>query len=182
MSVANIARRLGISYQHAYNVLKASNMLPASRPSNSTAMETPSSQATLLKPVLSVEALVRGGFQFSARWVLSDAGELMIDGHLPAAAGVYAFGKDQTVLYVGVATIGLASRLRGYVRPGKQQLTNLRLNRQIRGELATLPFIDIYTATPPDSDWNGLPVDSSAGLEVGLIKKFALPWNIRGVG
>jgi hypothetical protein len=49
-------------------------------------------------------------------------------------------------------------------------------------ELLKAPFIDIYTAVPPDLEWNGLPIHGSAGLELGLIKKFALPWNVRSAG
>jgi hypothetical protein len=45
-----------------------------------------------------------------------------------------------------------------------------------------VPFIDIYTAGPSDLEWNGLPVHASAGLELGLIKKYALPWNMRNAG
>ena len=172
MSVADIARRLGIRYQKAYSVLKASNMLPTSRPAIVAAP----------KPPLSVDALVGGGFELSARWILSAAGELAIDRPLPKAAGVYAFAKEGFVLYVGVATIGLAKRLYFYAKPGPTQPTNQRLNRLVRGELQTLPCIDIYTAVPPDLEWNGLPVDGSAGLELGLIKRFALPWNMRSAG
>ena len=32
---------------------------------------------------------------------------------------------------------------------------------------------------PTDSEWNGLPIHASAGLELGLIKKYTLPWNMR---
>ncbi len=43
----------------------------------------------------------------------------------------------------------------------------------------TVPRIDIYAAIPPGLEWNGLPIHGSAGLELGLIKKYALPWNMR---
>jgi hypothetical protein len=182
MSVADIARRLGIRYQHAYKVLKDSNMLPAPRPGNGVAAKAPSRTSTALKPPLTVEALVRGGFEFSARWTLTDAGDLTMDRPLPKAAGVYAFAKEGIAVYVGVATMGLAKRLYFYANPGPRQRTSQRLNRMIRSELRTLPYIDIYTAMPPDLEWNGLPVNGNAGLELGLIKKFALPWNMRSAG
>jgi hypothetical protein len=126
-----------------------------------------------------VDALVAGGFTFAGRWVLSNTGHLVLDRPLTKAVGVYAFVKDGAALYVGVATIGLAKRLYFYGKPGPTQRTSQRLNGIIKNELMAAPFMDIYTAVPPDLEWNGLPVHGSAGLELGLIKKYALPWNIR---
>lgn len=40
----------------------------------------------------------------------------------------------------------------------------------------------MHTAVPGDLEWNGLPVNLSAGLELGLIQKYALPWNKRSAG
>ena len=134
------------------------------------------------KPPLSVETLVRGGFELSARWILTDAGELTTDRPLPNAVGVYAFANEGIALYVGVATMGLAKRLRFYAKPGVSQRTSQRLNQMLKDELLALPSIDIYTAMPADLEWNGLPVHMSAGLELGLIKRFALPWNIQSAG
>jgi hypothetical protein len=110
---------------------------------------------------------------------LSDAGDLALDRPLPKAVGVYAFAKTGTVVYVGVATMGLAKRLYFYGKPGVTQRTSQRINGILKSELLTVPFIEIYTAVPADFEWNGLPVHGSAGLELGLIKKFALPWNMR---
>jgi hypothetical protein len=104
---------------------------------------------------------------------------LTLDRPLPKFVGVYAFAKGDVVLYVGVATMGMAKRLYFYGKPGITQRTSQRLNGILRKELLSVPFIDIYTAMPPDLDWNGLPVHGSAGLELGLIKKYALPWNMR---
>jgi len=131
------------------------------------------------KPALSVDELLQGGFELSARWVLSAAGGLVADPPLPKAVGVYAFAKDGIALYVGVATMGLAKRLYFYAKPGPTQRTSQRLNGILKMELATAPCIDILTASPPDLDWNGLPVHGSAGLELGLIKNYSLPWPIR---
>ena len=129
-----------------------------------------------------VDTLIAGGFAFSGRWVLSATNDLVLDQALPKGVGVYAFVKDGFALYVGVATMGLAKRLYFYGKPGVSQRTSLRLNGIIKNELLTTPAIDIYIAQPPDLEWNGLPVHGSAGLELGLIKKFALPWNMRSAG
>lgn len=132
--------------------------------------------------MLRVEELVTGGFTFSSRWILSEAGDLLLDRPLPKAIGVYGFARDGVALYVGVATMGLAKRLYFYAKPGVTQRTSQRLNGMIKSELQQMPFIDIYTVFPPDPEWNGLPIHGSAGLELGLIKKFALPWNMRSAG
>ncbi|MER8421659.1 GIY-YIG nuclease family protein [Mesorhizobium sp. M1329] len=126
-----------------------------------------------------MEMLVAGGFEHVGSWILSPDQRLVIDRDLPKAVGVYAFAMDDIVLYVGVATMGLAKRLYFYGRPGVSQRTSLRINATMISELATRPKVDVYAAFPPDMEWNGLPVHGSAGLELGLIKKYALPWNMR---
>jgi hypothetical protein len=173
-TTAEIARRLGIRYQHAYNVLKSA----APNPKSSTADKSPLAPPPS-KPTLRVDELLKGGFVFSARWILSGTGELILDQPLPKSVGVYAFAYDGNVLYVGVATMGLAKRLYFYAKPGVTQRTSQRLNGIIKSELLKAPFVEIYTAVPPDLEWNGLPIHGSAGLELGLIKRFALPWNMR---
>jgi hypothetical protein len=182
LAVADIARQLGVRYQHAYNVLKAEGLLPAGPASKFTISVASPSVLAPSKPTLPVEKLVNSGFAFSGRWILTEAGDLSLDRPLPKALGVYTFVRDGIALYVGVATMGLAKRLYFYAKPGVSQRTSQRLNRIIKSELLEVPFIDIYTASPPDLEWNGLPIHGSAGLELGLIKKFALPWNMRSSG
>ncbi len=182
VAVAEIARRLGIRYQHAYNVLKNDGVLPKSRDGVMTAADQPARSKAKPKSPLSMEELVHGGFEISGRWILSDAGELNIDRPLPSAVGVYAFAKGGIVLYVGVATMGLRKRLYFYRKPGATQRTSRRINGILKDELKAVPSIDILVAMPPDSEWNGLPVHGCAGLELGLIKKYALPWNKRSAG
>lgn len=121
------------------------------------------------KPSLTAATLLASGFAFSGRWALSTAGDLVLDRPFPKMAGVYAFVKDGVALYVGVATMSLAKRLYFYGKPGITQRTSQRINGIIKNELAMLPYIDIYTAKPPDFEWNGLPIHGSVGLELGLI-------------
>lgn len=177
--VAEIARRLGIRYQHAYGVLRTAN--PPVAPSIGLVMpvDIPQPKAAAPKPQLSIEELKRAGFELACRWVLSGAGDLELDGALPKDVGVYAFVKGGTAAYVGVATMGIAKRLYSYRKPGITQRTNQRISRILKSELLTISSIEIYVAMPVDLEWNGLPVHGSAGLELGLIKKFMLPWNLR---
>lgn len=189
MPVADIARQVGVRYQRAYNVLKAAGMLAdvrsnvAPRAGATRGDEPPRVRARSAppsRPSLTTELLVKAAFEHSARWVLRD-GALVLDQPLPKSRGVYAFVKNGAALYVGLATMGLAKRLYFYGRPGATQRTSRRVNELLKIELQSAPCIDIYTATPSNLEWNGLPVSGDAGLELGLIETFALPWNIRGV-
>lgn len=176
MKPAEIAKELGIRYQHAYNVLE--RMTPATV----SVGERPVIAEKVGKPNLPVSVLIKGGFNRIGKWALSAAGELAVDQPLPKEVGVYAFAKDGLAVYVGVATMGIAKRLYFYGRPGISQRTSLRLNATIKDELLSAAAIEIYVAIPHDLEWNGLPVHGSAGLELGLIKKYALPWNKRSAG
>jgi hypothetical protein len=162
LRTAEIAKRLEIRYQQVYAVLR------------------PKQRA--LKPQLPIQTLLTAGFERVAVWRLSSANELYPDRPIPPNAGVYAFGREETALYVGVATMGLAKRLRFYSRPGISQVTSQRLNAKLKQEIASESEIGIYVALPPDMNWNGLPVHGGAGLELGLIKAYALPWNMRSAG
>jgi hypothetical protein len=173
VSTAEIARRLGIRYQQAYNVLHSSR---------ANAPKLPGNPIVVAKPPLSPTVLSNGGFTLSSRWKLSEASQLILDKPVSSEVGVYAFAREDTVLYIGVATMGLAKRLYFYAKPGTSQRTSQRLNETLKKELKVVSHIDIYTALPPDLEWNGLPVHGSAGLELGLIKKYNLPWNIRNTG
>lgn len=166
--VAEIARRLNIKYQFAYNVIAKDGVPKVRSPSPEPAV----------KPLLPVALLLGSGFVRSGQWT---AGLAMptIEGDIPRAAGVYAFANDQAVLYVGVGTGSLAKRLYSYGKPGPTQSTNLRVQALIAEALAAGQTIQILTATPTDTEWNGLVVNVAVGLELGIIRSFTLPWNMR---
>lgn len=132
------------------------------------------------RPPLRIEVLVKAGFQQRAIWVLDTQGRPCIEGQIPVKKGVYAFASNETVFYVGVAGMGLKKRLYFYGKPGIKQTTNIRINELIRVSLLDEETINIFTATPPDFEWGGLVVNGRAGLEIGLIESFYLPWNVRG--
>lgn len=175
---AEIARRLGIRYQHAYNVLQAG--LPRSKAPEHVVAPRPVS-LPVGKPPLTCNYLVARGFSLSARWVLTPAGSIALEGAVPIGVGVYALSEADVVKYIGVATMGLRKRLYFYQNPGRTQPTNIRLNAMLRERLSAGEECRIWTACPPDFEWNGLSIHGSAGLELGLIKTFDLPWNQRGV-
>lgn len=191
MKVADIARELGVRYQHAYNVLKRNGVLPApkAKPApqaghaagqNSVERESVVTGGAKPRTALTVRRLLRSGFARSGQFVLDKSGKPRPTADLPDAQGVYAFAIAGTVVYVGIATMGLARRIALYGRPSKSQLTNVRLHGLIGEELAKNRSVEIYTAIPPGTTWNGLPVSYAAGLELGLIQHFAPTWNMRG--
>lgn len=173
LSVTDIAAKVGIRYQHVYNVLKRSGKVATPR-----LVKPPITS----KPPLDVQTLLNSGFQRASEWSLDDAGVLVLTEALPNGVGVYAFARDGVVLYVGVATMGLAKRVYFYAKPGVSQRTSLRLNDNIRRELQATARIEVLIAQPADMEWNGLPVHGAAGLELGLIKAYSLPWNMRSAG
>ncbi len=175
LSVADIARKMDIRYQHAYHVLSRSGMLA----NVARRSETYSKPSITTKPTLQIDELINAGFEHGADWLLTEQGILALNTHLPKECAVYAMVKKGQVMYVGVATMGLAKRVRFYAKPGKRQKTSQRLNAQIIADLNQGDVISLYYAMPADTLWNSLPIHGCAGLELGLIKKYSLPWNIR---
>lgn len=145
LAVGDIARRLGIRYQHAYNVLKrrGPTAIPRSRGYSAKNVKG-------LKPVLTEDRLIDAGFTFAGSWILTELGELTLDRPVTKSPGVYAVVKSGTVMYVGVASIGLAKRIRFYCRPGPRQKTSQRLNALLSSETAHRNTIQLFTAFPPD--------------------------------
>jgi hypothetical protein len=169
LPTADIARTLGIRYQHAYKVLKDAGK-------SAVRISKPPKQP---KPSLSTTTLLACGFIVAAEWRLSEDRAIFLSAELPKCEGVYAFSMDGAVQYVGVATMGLAKRIYFYAKPGISQQTSWRLNGIIRELLLSGKSIQILYACPDHLEWNGLPVHGSAGLELGLIKTYSLPWNQR---
>ena len=129
---------------------------------------------------LVVEILIKGHFSLIGSWELDAAELLVLAGAAPKEPGVYVFAMDGIAQYVGVASANLAQRLYFYRKPGPTQLTNIRMNAVLREALEKGRAIDIYTATPPQLEWSGWPVSGPEGLEAGIIRSYALPWNVRG--
>jgi len=79
--------------------------------------------------------------------------------------GVYLFVIDDQVKYVGETKKGLKKRLYGYKNPGPSQLTNIRVNAELKkslsgGKTAEIWFLEI-------KHW-----------ETELIERFRPEWNM----
>jgi len=127
------------------------------------------------------EVLLRGGFLFLGEWQPGDDG-FVLDSRAPTDGGVYAFVVDDFVTYVGLTQRGLRSRLDAYRRGHERQRTNARVKTLILEALASGKRVKVLIAVPEAQSWGGLPVNTAAGLEAGLIAKIQPPWNILGVG
>jgi hypothetical protein len=114
---------------------------------------------------LELDTLVNGGFSYCGQWKVDAAGRLQLPEQVPRKRGVYAFVKQSRAMYVGIASMGLRRRLYLYVRPGPTQRTSQRLNGLLRTQIGEGGEIHIYTATPQDFEWNGLPVNGSAARD-----------------
>jgi hypothetical protein len=135
----------------------------------------------MIKPKLTVDHLIAGGFRSAGCWKLDGAGALHHEMELPRNGGVYAFAIDGIVQYVGLASKSISQRLNFYRKPGASQVTNVRLNEIISQVLQSGSTVEVLTACPPDQHWNGFRIKGAEGLEAGIIESFDVPWNIRGV-
>jgi hypothetical protein len=87
---AEIAKRLNCRYQFVHGVLTKAKLITPRTQAEPRAAQTP-------KPPLTADALVAGGFERTACWVLSADGALELEGSLASKSGLYAFvlGKAQ---------------------------------------------------------------------------------------
>jgi len=173
MPVSQIAAELGISYQFAYNVAAKAGLLRS-------APKAPSIVKPM-KPPLTVPLLLAGGFEQTGEWLLSPAGALTISTPPPRMPGVYAFVQDKEARYVGVTLRTLFERMNLYRHGHSSQPTNVVMRARLIEELSAAKPVSIYTVQPPDGEWNGWPITTSAGLEIALIRRYRLPWNKKGI-
>jgi hypothetical protein len=124
--------------------------------------------------------LTEAGFQFIGEWTQDPESLLRLDAKAPSSPGVYAFIVDDIVVYVGLTLSGLKTRFDQYRRGHKGQRTSSRIKGRIAETLSAGKKVKVLVATPEASEWQDLPVNTAAGLEVGLIEMIRPLWNIRG--
>lgn len=173
-----IARYLDIRYQHVRNVLVQSGIEAGKI--NGTGLKGQRTAAPAAEP-WPISRLLEAGFELlgSCQLIAEDA--FQYSDPAPSAPGVYAFAVNDTVSYVGLTRGTLRTRLGHYVYGHAKQRTSARIKGLILASLAEGHDVSVCIACPPAQDWNGLPVDTAAGLETGLIKLIRPPWNQQGV-
>jgi len=180
---AEIARLLGIRYQHVRRVLIDAGItggLRRPREAEREPVAVPAIPAP--REAVSCEVLLTAQFRAVGEWARGSEDSLVLNGTPPSDPGVYAFSVDDAVAYVGVASLGLSRRFGSYRRGHARQRTSARVKKLIQKTLSEGHRVRVFIAMPEPSDWNGLPVNTAAGLEAGLIQMIRPAWNIRGAG
>jgi hypothetical protein len=177
---AEIAEFLDIRYQHARKVMIDAGILDGlSRGGVSTGPTSPRGGREL--KVTPVNVLIEAGFIKLGEWMADEQGKIALSVPAPRDAGVYAFATDSVVRYVGLTRVGFDKRMQNYRAGHVRQRTSHRINAIILEHIGAGTMVEIYLATPPATMWNGLPVNTAAGLETGLIELIQPPWNMMGV-
>jgi hypothetical protein len=128
-----------------------------------------------------IAQLISAGFKESGVWRLDESARARFVGEAPIDPGVYAYVVDEDVCYVGSAQRGLRRRLRTY-EITETMRTAFRIRGLITEALETGAKVRVLTAVPEAILWNGIPINSIAGIEEGLIRSLRPRWNIRGLG
>ncbi len=104
----------------------------------------------------------------------ASASEVLLD----APNALYAFVRDDQVVYIGKTARSIRKRYVGYCRPGKTQATNQRCHRNIKAAIAEGTEIRIFVFTPiTHLRYSDFEINRAAGLEDSLIREFDPPWN-----
>jgi excinuclease UvrABC nuclease subunit len=131
-----------------------------------------------LRAAASWEGLTNAGFRLLGDWTSDPASVLRLEAKAPRSPCVYAFVVDDLVVYVGLSKSGLHTRFEQYRQGHKRERTDSCINDPIASTLAAAKRVKVLVATPEPSEWNGLPVNTAAGLEAGLIERIGPIWNI----
>jgi hypothetical protein len=178
---AEVAALLGIRYQHVRKVLLDAGITGGLKnvrlEVENEPVEVELSDDT--EPV-NAEFLLEAGFKLLGNWTQPAPGEILLSAKAPNDPGVYAFILEGVVVYVGLTQTGLRTRMDHYRRGHERQRTSRRVKGLIATALSGKKRVEVLIVVPPALDWNGLPINTAAGLEMGLIKLLKPAWNILG--
>jgi hypothetical protein len=130
--------------------------------------------------VLTLTDLKNSGFKRAGCWKKGQKDRPKLHGKFPPQAGIYLFAVGNKLKYVGTSN-KLPSRLRQYDHNFQGRCETPRLvDRAIIEELRKGREVTIYIRVLAEdriSYRKGLPFDSLAGLEAGLIEETKSEWN-----
>jgi len=175
-----ISKHLGIVYQHVRKVLVDAGITDGLKRKLQAEREPVVVEVPAPREASSWEVLLRAGFQFAGEWTQHPESAIKMDATAPQQPGVYSFVVDDLVMYVGLTNDSLRTCLDQYRRGHEGQRTRARVKKLIGKTLSDGKRVKILVATPEPLEWRGLPVNTAAGLEAGLIQMIRPPWNITG--
>ena len=165
---AEIAALLGIRYQHVRKVLLDAGITGGLKnvklEVEHEPVEVELSDDT--EPV-NAEILLEAGFKLLGSWTQPASGEILLSAKAPNDPGVYAFVLEGVIVYVGLTQTGLRTRLDHYRRGHERQRTSRRVKGLIATALTEKKRVEVLIAIPSALDWNGLPINTAAGLGNG---------------
>jgi hypothetical protein len=173
---SEIAEFLDVRYQHVRQVLERSGMSQGLRRRTEEVSQPPIPVVAGPSPKVHPDVLIKAGFRAAGQWRRTPTG-IVLEGDPPKQSGVYAFILDDSVVYVGVSLGSLRGRMGQYRLANPKQRTSFRINGLIKIALDEGRTVGVLLATPEPSRWGELPVNTSAGLEVGLIQAMRPEWN-----
>lgn len=178
-----IAEMIGIRYQHVRQVLERSGISLGRTREVTIAIEPVVEEIIVdeeeLRPTAAAY-LLDSGFRLIGEWHAPDPENIALTSPAPKDRGVYSFVLDGVIVYVGLTLTGLHTRMGSYRRGYQRQRTSFRVKNLIIAALAAGQRVEVLIATPEPTEWNGLPVNTAAGLEAGLIRKILPAWNMLG--
>jgi hypothetical protein len=176
-----ISHLLGVRYQQVRKVLVDTGITSGLRRQVEAEREPITVDAgPKLCGATSADVLLRASFSSIGEWTQTSKMVIRLGAKVTAEPGVYAFVVNDVVVYVGLTNNGLKARLDGYRVGHKGQRTNARVKQLIIDTLSKGQPVAVLVALPAPLEWNGLPVNTAAGLEAGLIQMCRPVWNITG--
>jgi hypothetical protein len=175
---ADVAQFLNIRYQQVRGVAVRSGIETGLQ--RGIVMVPKSKPIPKVREDVAIDVLIDAGFTRLGTWIADSEGGINLDTKAPRDPGVYVFVVDGLIKYIGVSR-GIAGRMANYRAGQKGQRTSARVNEIINEHVTAGTVVEIYVAMPPALEWNGLPVNTAAGLEAGLIKMIQPPWNKQGI-
>ncbi|MFC3676235.1 GIY-YIG nuclease family protein [Ferrovibrio xuzhouensis] len=182
-----IAKIVDKRYQHVRKVLIDAGITtgldPTRKPTRKVDLETEPLELTVkakhrrVRP-FPAKRLSEAGFHYGGDWQI-DGDSISISTKASKEMGVYAIVLDGFVVYVGVS-VNLWRRMVDYWVGHQKQKTSQRVKDLIRDALLSDRRVSMMFATPGKTEWSGLPVDLSPGLESALIEMIQPDWNVKG--
>ncbi len=145
-----------------------------------TATPTPAPSGTPNANRTGIDLLTRLGFSKVGEWSLG-ANKPQVALRLLAEARqvIYAFVRENEVLYVARTARSLRARMRSYEQPGPAQRTNKRINGCLAASLIDGRPVHVHALAKWDGTaYRGVALNIAAGLEDPLISLLQPAWNV----